>query len=298
MKNKTICSWKNQFRFFVASPAIVWQVLFLCLPLAIICGLSVVTLSEADITVSLARYAQFFNPLYLAIIKRSFSLAFVNTLLCFICAYPLAYYLAFFVNRFKNLMLFFLLLPFWTSLLVLAYAWFFILENHGIVNTILLNFGIVDKPIVLLNTPFAVYLVMLYCYLPFMTLPIYSVLEKLDRKLLEASADLGATSIQTFLRITFPLSLSGVKTGIFLVFIPSFGEFVIPALLGGNKEFFIGSLITHYFLVSRNQYVGAAFTCFSGLFLAGVSYVLYRFFAYYAYQGGIAPEESYRYEKE
>lgn len=270
--------FKGQFSFFMASPGIIWQILFLCVPCIIILFLSVVDASSETLRFSLAQYVHFFNPLYFRVIFRSFALAFGTTILCFICAYPLAYYMAFYLGRYKNSMLFFLLLPFWTNLLVLAYAWYFVLEKHGLINTVLVKLGIVSAPITLLNTPLAVYIVMLYCYLPFMTLPIYAILEKLDTRLVEASLDLGASPLQTLRYVIMPLSLSGIRTAFFLVFIPAYGEFVIPSLLGGAKNFYVGSLITHYLIVSRNLYKGAAFTCLSSLLLAIVAFSIYRWF--------------------
>jgi spermidine/putrescine transport system permease protein len=141
---------------------------------------------------------------------------------------------------------------------------------------------LIKTPLHLLNTPFAVYLVMIYCYLPFMTLPIYTVLEKFDIRLIEASLDLGATRFMTFLRVILPLTLPGISTGFFLVFIPSFGEFVIPALMGGSRYFFVGSLISHYFLIVRDLSVGAAFTSLSSIILLVVTLFFYYFFKWLA----------------
>ena len=167
---------------------------------------------------------------------------------------------------------------------MLAYAWFFVLDKYGLVNNALVSIGLISEPLTLLNTPFSVYLVMVYCFLPFMVLPVYSILEKLDQRLIEASYDLGATWKETFIRIIFPLSLSGIKTGVFLVFVQSFGEFVIPELLGGGKQFYVGTLISHYFLVSRNPFAGAAFTCFSAIFLIVFVGLLYHAFKKVDYQ--------------
>ena len=126
------------------------------------------------------------------------------------------------------------------------------LGKTGLINNILLHLGIINQPLYLLNTPGAVYVGMIYCYLPFMILPLYTVLEKIDVRFIEASLDLGANRLQTFVRLIIPLSLSGISTGFFLVFIPVFGELVIPALLGGNKQMYVGTLISYYFLTTRN----------------------------------------------
>jgi len=255
--------------FFIAIPAFVWQILFFFLPLAFIVGISFIKDWDTPLlsAFTLQHYSSFIDPIYFTILARSFLLAAFNGCACLILGYPIAYFLAVKVRKWKNSLLFFLMLPFWTNLLVLIYAWFFILERHGLINSILIKLGFIAEPLQLLNTPWAIYLVMLYCYLPFMIMPLYSILEKLDRTLLEVSLDLGANPLKTFINVTIPLSLSGIRTGFFLVFIPSFGEFVIPSLIGGGKHMFVGSLISHYFLVSRDAFLGSAFTTVSGLAL-------------------------------
>ena len=164
-----------------------------------------------------------------------------------------------------------------------VYAWFALLEYNGLLNRVLMHLGIVNQPLVMLNTSWSVYLIMFYCYVPFMVMPLYSVLEKLNVQLLEASADLGASSWKTFVTITLPLSMSGIKTGFFLVFVPSFGEFVIPTLAGGGKNMYVGSLISHYFLAMHDKFVGSAFTVVSGLVLIVAVILLHRFFAQYTH---------------
>jgi spermidine/putrescine transport system permease protein len=250
--------------FFWAIPAVVWQILLLYIPLVFVLLHSFVD-TESQFT--LAHYAALFDATHFIILARSLALAATTAIICLIVAYPVAYFLSFYVSRLKNVLLFFLIIPFWTSLLVQLYAWFTILDKHGFLNIILQKLGILGEPYHLLNTPFAVYLVSIYCYIPFMIMPIYSILEKLDIRLREASLDLGATRWETFMRVTVPLSMPGIKTGFFLVFIPAFGEFVIPVLLGGGKQLYVGSLITHYFLVSRSSGLGAAFTWLSSMIL-------------------------------
>lgn len=250
--------------FFWAIPALIWQILLLYIPLVFVMLHSFVD-KESQFT--FAHYADLFDTNHFIIIARSLGLATVTALICLLVAYPVAYFLSFHVSRLKNVLLFFLIIPFWTSLLVQLYAWFTILDKHGFLNIILQKLGVLGEPYHLLNTPFAVYLVSIYCYVPFMIMPIYSILEKLDIRLREASLDLGATRWETFMRVTVPLSMPGIKTGFFLVFIPAFGEFVIPMLLGGGKQLYVGSLITHYFLVSRSSGLGAAFTWLSSMIL-------------------------------
>ena len=252
---------------FVSSlPAIVWQFFFMGGPLLII-GYYSIADSSAPLGISFAQYRELFAIPYLRIIARSLFLASATALTGLLCAYPVAYFIALRVRRFKNLMLFLLTLPFWVNFLVQIYAWYFLLERNGLINALLLRVGLIQEPLLLSNSLFAVFLVMLYCYLPFVIMPLYNVLEKIDIRLLEASADLGATPWQTFWRITVPYSMPGIKTGLLLVMIPSFGEFVIPALVGGSKYMLVGSLISYYFLAARNNYAGAAFTCLSGMVL-------------------------------
>ena len=248
----------QELAFFLGVPSFLWHLVFLYLPL----GLMVLfSFSHID------AYFPLFDVPYFKIIARSVVLAVVNSLICLFCAYPIAYCLALYVRRWKNVLLFLLMLPFWMSFLVQLYSWFMLLDRYGLLNNLLLRLRIIGEPIRILNTPFAVYLLMLYCYLPFMVLPIYSVLEKLDRRLLESSMDLGAGWWYTLTRITLPLSASGIKTGIFLVLVPSFGEFVIPLLVGGGKQMYVGSLISYFFIETRSIFLGAAFTCLSGFVL-------------------------------
>lgn len=269
MKKKLIPLINKEQSFFMAMPALVWQILFLYVPAAVILGISVMGKFELAFWryLTLEHYATIFSPMYFDIIVRSLILAVSNALICFLFAYPVAYFLAMRAQMWKNILLLLLILPFWTNFLVQVYAWFFILERNGLLNVVLLKAGIISTPLQIMNTPLAIHLVMLFCYLPFMIMPIYTSLEKINQKLLEASHDLGATDWQTFLRVTFPLSLSGVKTGCFLVLVPSFGEFVIPSLLGGGKTMYVGSLVSYYFIESRDIFLGSTFTCVSAFVL-------------------------------
>jgi ABC-type spermidine/putrescine transport system permease subunit I len=184
-----------------------------------------------------------------------------------LAAYPVAYYLALRAKRWKNFLLFFLTLPFWTNFLILIYAWFFLLERNGIINQLFLKLHLISEPLRLANSMVALFIVMVYCYLPFMIMPLYTILGKIDTRLFDASADLGATRWQTFSRITVPLSFSGIRTGALLVLIPVFGEFAIPALIGGQKYMLAGSMIRYYFFVVRDNARGSAFTVLCALSL-------------------------------
>lgn len=279
MKQNSIKSqFTRELPFFMMVPALVWQVLFCYGPLALIVALS---FSRSDIFAdgfTLAHYAELFDLNHGTVIARSLIFATLNAFFCLGCAYPLAYFIARKVKRWKNVLLFMLMVPFWTNILVQIYAWFFVLERNGIVNTILTKIGIISQPLHLVNTPASIFIVTAYCYLPFMIMPLYSILEKLDERLIESSYDLGANSWQTFYKVTLPLSWPGVKTGFFLVLVPSFGEFVIPALMGGSKSMFVGSLISHYFLSADNIHAGSAFTIVSGIVLLCVCVIINQYF--------------------
>lgn len=268
----------QELPFFMAMPAVAWHVIFFYIPVIIVFLYSIFKIVEGVFQITLENYLYFMRPLFLLVIANSLLLAFVTAVLCLIFAYPIAYCLAVRITRFKNVLLFFLILPFWTSLMVQVYSWFFILEHNGLINTALMKLGLISSPIHLLNTPLAVYVVMVYCYLPFMIMPLYSALEKIDRRMFEASADLGASQWQTFKNMTIPLSMPGIQTGFFLVFVPSFGEFVVPTLLGGGKQLYVGSLITQYFLAARDVHLGSAFTILSGLVLVMAVGILYWYF--------------------
>jgi len=262
----------QELPFLYAIPAVVWQILFLSVPLLIVIYLSFVR----DGSWSLGNYAALATFAHARIIGRSLGMALANVLLCLLCAYPVAYFLAMRAKRLKGFLIFLLVLPFWTNFLVQVYAWFFLLGTNGLLETVLHKLGLVSGPLYIANSLTAVFLVMVYCYIPFMILPIYSIIEKLQYQLLEASADLGATPWQTFVRVTLPLSMPGIKTGVLLVMVPSFGEFVIPELMGGAKYMMNGSLISYYFLVARDNGIGAAFTMVSGCVLLAATYIFHR----------------------
>lgn len=273
-------SLKKEKPFFAVSLAFVWQGLFFYLPLVFIILLSIIQ-PKADgfYQIGLGNFLYFFNWAYLKIFFKSFGLALINSILCFTVGFPIAYFLAFKAGRFRNFFLFLLILPFWTNFLLHVYAWFYVLEKAGFLSNLLQFLGLISEPVGFLNSYWTVLLVMLYCYLPFMVLPIYSVLERLNINILEASADLGASVWQTWFRITLPLSLSGLKSGFFLVFVPSFGEFAIPGLIGGDKYVFIGTVITQFILANGSMSLGAAFTLISTVALISLIIAIY-FFGY------------------
>ncbi len=257
-------SFLQDIPFICSMPAIAWQIFFMVVPVGIIVYFSLI---GPEFIITLEHYRGLLHSSYILIIFRSLLLAVMTGFTAFLLAYPVSYFIAMRAKKYKTVLLFFLTLPFWVNFLVQIYAWYFLLEHNGLINTFLLKIGFISEPLMLSNSLFAIFLVMVYCYLPFMIMPLYNMLEKIDLRLLEASSDLGATPWQTFYRVTFPLSMPGVKTGLLLVMIPAFGEFVIPSLLGGGKNMLVGTLISYFFLVARNNASGAAFTCLSALAL-------------------------------
>lgn len=247
--------------------AFIWQCLFFYVPICFIIALSI-TKSTWLVQATLEHYQGLFKPIYAKIILNSLLLASFTSIVCLLIGYPVAYFIAIKKREWKNFFLFFLIVPFFVNFLVLTYSWFFVLDRHGLINDLLLYCKIIDEPLAMLNTKYAVYTVMVYAYLPFMIMPLYSSLEKFDLTLLEASKDLGASMSQTFFRLIMPLSRSGIMNGFLLVFVPAFGEFAIPMLLGGEKTMYVGTLISHYFFVGQNMSAGAAFTVLSSIFLA------------------------------
>lgn len=251
-----------------------WMLLFFLLPFAIIIKIS---FAEADIAIppytSLTAWADnqltvllnFGNyvllsedGLYLAAYLGSLKIAFFSTLLCLLVGYPMAYAIARSDKQMRPVLLLLVMMPTWTALLIRVYAWMGILSNNGLLNNTLMWLGIVNEPVQILNTNIAVYIGIVYAYLPFMVLPLYANLVKHDLSLLEAASDLGAKSYTAFWKITLPLSKSGMIAGSMLVFIPVVGEFVIPELLGGPETLMIGKVLWQEFFNNRDWPVASS----------------------------------------
>ena len=198
------------------------------------------------------------DNLYWVSYLRSIKVALISTICCLLLGYPMAYYIAQSAPTKRNVLLMLIILPFWTSFLLRVYAWMGILSTNGIINSVFLWIGVIDEPIQMLYTNFAVYLGIVYTYLPFMILPLYANLERLDLNLHDAAADLGGKPLQVFWDITLPVSLPGIIAGSLLVFIPAMGEFVIPALLGGLDSLMIGRTLYDEFFVNRDWPLASA----------------------------------------
>jgi putrescine transport system permease protein len=259
----------------VISVPMLWLLLFFVVPFLIVLKLS---FSEAllamppyaplltwthervlAIQVHLANYHFLFtDALYLDSFLYSLKVAAVSTLLCLLLGYPMALGITRASPQWRNLLLMLVILPFWTSFLLRVYAWIGLLKDDGLINNLLMSLHLISEPLTMVNTSFAVYVAIVYSYLPFMILPLYSNLEKHDRALLEAAADLGAPPWKVFVRVTWPLSIPGVVAGALLVFIPAVGEYVIPSLLGSANQIMIGRVLSDEFFENRDWPVASA----------------------------------------
>jgi spermidine/putrescine transport system permease protein len=244
---------------FIAPSAAVMLVLFV-LPLLIVVCYSLLTRGVYGGVTSpwtFENYVRVIDPLYLQILWRSVWVAAVSTAICLVLAFPLALLIAGAGLR-RNLFLSMVMLPFWTSFLIRTYAWMFLLRDTGLINTVLLSLRLIDKPLPLSFNTGAVILGLVYGYLPFMVLPLYATIEKLDSVLLDAAADLGASPLVTQWRVVVPLARPGIVAGSLLVFIPCLGAFITPDLMGGGKTVMIGNLVQNQFTTARDWPFGSA----------------------------------------
>jgi len=241
---------------WLSYPYLLWMLLFIFLPLLLVLFYSITVRTEEGIHLTTEHFRRFMEPIYLKVLFRSVKLALICTILCLLFGYPMAMILA--KNHFKqkNIMVFLFVVPMWMNFLLRTYAWMTLLEKSGLINTFLSWFGV--TPLNLLYTEEAVVLGMVYNFLPFMVLPIYSVLSKIDKNLIEAAEDLGADGYTVFWKVIFPLSLPGVISGITMVFMPAVTTFVISRLLGGGQFTLIGNLIEQQFLVVGDWNFGSA----------------------------------------
>jgi putrescine transport system permease protein len=273
---------KNYKFWFVFTPYF-WLVLFFFIPLALIFKISIsiaewgmppykdlfeFTENGFQINATLNNYIFVFSDFYyFKSYLNSLSLAFTSTLICLVIGFPIAFYVAKSSERVRNIMLIFLIIPFWTSFLLRVYAWKVLLQGNGLINSLLIKFGIIDNPLPLLHNHYAVILGVVYTYLPFMILPLYGYLVKFDLNLIDAAYDLGAKPIKAFFKVILPLSLPGIVAGSMLVFIPVVGEFVIPEMLGGSDRLYFGKMIWEEFFQNRDWPIASALAMSGILFL-------------------------------
>ena len=263
------------WRGIVIAAPYVWLLLFFLVPFAI-----VLKISFADPLVAQPPFSAFFDwsaetggkvlatldnyrflledKLYLVSYLKSIQIALISTLLCLLLGFPMAYAIALTPYPWRNLLLLLVILPFWTSFLLRVYAWMVMLGKQGLINQMLMSVGLTEEPLQMLYTDGAVYLGIVYTYVPFMILPLYATLERLDLNLHDAAADLGARPLQVFRDITLPMAMPGIIAGCLLVFIPALGEYVIPALLGGLDSLMIGRTLYDEFFVNRDWPLASA----------------------------------------
>jgi spermidine/putrescine transport system permease protein len=273
----------------LVAPTMVWLGIFLLIPLVLIVVISFATRGQYGDVVyvfSLKTYRALLDKQYFAILWDSTWIAFLTTTCGLVIGYPLAYFIARSNPRYKSLFLFLVLVPFWTNFLIRIYAWMIILRGQGVIGSVMTSLGLMQGlgerifNQIQLYTPGAVLIGMVYEFLPFMILPLYSSLEKLDPSLLEAAADLGARPWRTFLRVTLPLSLPGIVAGSILVFVPAMGMFVVPDLMGGARTVLVGNLIRNQFLVARDWPFGSAASMLLTALTLLVTLIYTRFFGF------------------
>ncbi|MGL4571294.1 MAG: ABC transporter permease [Clostridium sp.] len=246
----------NNKRSLAASPYIIWSAIFIIVPLLMILFFSLTIDTDTGYKFSLENFSRLMNPLYFKIFGRSLSLALISTAVCLILGYPVAYIISKMPENRRNLLIMLFILPMWMNFLLRTYAWLPILGKNGIINNFLGVFGV--EPIQFLYTNGAILLGMIYNFLPFMILPIFTVLSKIDQNLINAASDLGANKKEIFRKVIFPLSIPGVISGITMVFMPAVSTFVIPRLLGGGKEMLIGNVIEQQFTTLSDWHFGSA----------------------------------------
>ena len=257
--------------FFLVPFLIVFKISFAEMQVAIPPYTDLVEWLDGKLTISLnlGNYAYLIeDPLYVDAYLHSLEIAGISTLLCLLLGYPMAWAIANSSPSVRNILLVLVILPSWTSFLIRVYAWIGLLKNNGVINNILMWAGIIDQPLPMLHTDFAVYIGIVYAYLPFMILPLYTALLKLDYSLVEASLDLGAKPVRTFFSVILPLTKGGIIAGSMLVFIPAVGEFVIPELLGGPDSIMIGRVMWQEFFNNRDWPVASAVAIIMLLLLA------------------------------
>ena len=256
-----------------------WLVLFVMIPNVMIIGTSFLTRDEANLiemTFTLDNYLRLADPLYLKVLLHSFYMAIIATLLCLVIGYPFAYIIAKMPEKWRPIMLFLVIVPFWTNSLIRTYGLKIVLGTQGILNKSLIALDIIDKPIRIMYSETAVMIGLVYILLPFMILPLYSAIEKLDGTYLEAAKDLGANKFQTLIRVVLPLTMPGIIGGCLLVLLPALGMFYISDLLGGAKNLLIGNVIKSQVLNARDWPFGAATSIALTMAMAVMLYAYYR----------------------
>ncbi len=256
---------RQGFKFFAVFINMAWFALFVLVPGLMVVGISFLTRDMGSFFAwppTLVHYKELVDPVYAKVLGNSLVYSLNTTLLCLGIGYPFAWFLSRAPAYRRPLLLMMVIIPFWTSSLIRTYALVILLKANGIINAVLMGSGIVSEPVSMLYTDVAVYVGLVYSLLPFMILPLYAVLEKMDLRLVEAARDLGANGLQVFVHVVLPLSLPGIMAGCIMVFLPAMGLFYIPDLLGGAKTMLVGNFIKNQFLTTSNWPFGSAASVF------------------------------------
>lgn len=269
----------RKFQTFTVTIIFAWLIFFVLIPNLLVLITSFLTRDSSNLvefTFSLDSYKRLIEPLYAQVLWNSLYMSGVATIICLVIGYPFAFMIAKMKPVFRPIMLFLVILPFWTNSLIRIYGMKIFLGVKGVLNNTLLWLGIIDTPIRILNTEAAVIIGLVYILLPFMILPLYSSIEKLDYRLLEAAKDLGANAFQRFIKIILPLTMPGIIAGCLLVLLPAMGMFYVADLLGGAKVLLVGNVIKSEFLISRNWPFGSSISIALTILMALLLFVYYR----------------------
>ncbi len=275
-------SKRNLQSWLLSAPSLIWLTAFFSIPYLIILIYSLLTpdIYEVKFLFSLNAYRDIFSGLYFKPFYLSMRLAMITTMLCLLLGYPVAYLIARSSEKWKNILLILIIIPFWTNFIIRIFSWRIFLSTHGVMNEVLMALNLISSPIEIIRTDLAVIIVMVYVYLPYMILPLYSVIEKLDFTLLDAATDLGASNRQAFFKVTLPLSREGIFAGSILVFIPALGAYLIPQLVGNQNALYIGQIITYRIKnIPRNWPVASALSLVMLIIIAMILLT-----GYYIYQ--------------
>ena len=269
----------NKFQKITVAIIFSWLIFFVLIPNLLVLTVSFLTRDGSDfyaLPFTLDNYANLFNPLYAQVVWNSLYMSGIATIICLLIGYPFAFMVSKINPKYRPFLLFLVVLPFWTNSLIRIYGMKVFLGVKGVLNTMLMDMGILSEPIRILNTEVAVIIGLVYLLLPFMILPLYSAIEKLDGRLLEAARDLGANAVQRFFRVILPLTMPGIVAGCLLVLLPAMGMFYVADLLGGAKVLLVGNVIKSEFLIFSNWPFGLAISIGLIILMALLIFVYYR----------------------
>lgn len=264
---------KNKGPLWTLSPLVVWLSIFVAVPLLFVVTIGFLSrgvYGNVEFRFTIDNYIRILDPMYLKMLMSSLWLSLITTVICLAAGYPFAYFIANAPQKIRGILLMLIIIPFWTNSLIRTYAWIILLRTSGIINSYLMQFGIIHEPVQFLYTNGAVVLGLAYTLFPFMVLPLYASIDSLDKRYLEAASDLGARPWRAFWSITVPLTMPGIIAGCILVFIPTLGLFFIPDLMGGSKIMLISNFIKNQFLTARDWPFGSA----ASIVLIALTFVL------------------------